>query len=311
MNSRARASVLAFSALALLACAGCAASAQPPPPLSSDAAIAAAERAELPRDWADWNHAFAPFNVIGDIYYVGPRGIGIYLITTPAGHILLDGGFAQSAPQVEANIQALGFRVSDIKFLLNTHAHIDHAGGLARLKRDSGAMMLASAGDAPALEAGRVSAGPTAEMPYPAVRVDRIMGDGESVRLGGVTLTAHMTPGHTPGCTSWTMTTRDASGAARSVFFTCSETVAGQSLAPESYPGVVEAYRATFARVATMQADVFLGPHGNFFDLEGKRARQLAGDANAFVDPTELQRFNVEMQRQFEQELARQQAARR
>ncbi|MES1197243.1 MAG: subclass B3 metallo-beta-lactamase [Pseudomonadota bacterium] len=287
----------------------CAVSAAQAPPLASDAEIAEAEAGALRQDWVAWNNPRAPFKVIGDIYFVGTDNLGIYLITTPQGLILLDGGLPQSAPQVEANIATLGFNVRDIKFLLNTHAHIDHAGGLARIKRDSGATFVASEGDRPALEAGQVDYGPTAGMRFPPVRVDRVVGDGDTVSLGGVTLTAHMTPGHTKGCTSWSMTTNDAHGAPRNVFFTCSETVAGQSLAPESWPGMVAAYRTTFARVRTLHADVFLGPHANFFDLDAKRARQQAGDADAFIDPTELQRFNDEMERQFNDELARQQAA--
>jgi len=143
----------------------------------------------------------------------------------------------------------------------------------------------------------------------PPVRVDRVVGEGGSLSLGGVTLTAHMTPGHTPGCTSWSMDVRGDDGALRHVFFHCSTTTGNQQLFPESYPGMVASYRATFAYLRTVHADIFLAPHANFFDLQGKRARQAAGDRNAFVNPDELQQFNAESEREFDAELAKERAA--
>ncbi|MES1197437.1 MAG: subclass B3 metallo-beta-lactamase [Pseudomonadota bacterium] len=279
-------------------------------PLASDAEIAEGETAPLSGQWAAMNQPYAPFNIMGDLYYVGASDVTSFLIVTPQGDILLDGGFAETAPMIEAHIAQLGFNIRDVKFLLSSHAHIDHAGGLARLQRDSGAVFVASAGDKPTLEAGVISYGPTAGMHYPPIRVDRVVGEGDTVTLGGVTLTAHMTPGHTAGCTSWSMPVTDAHGAQHVAFFTCSETVAGQSLVPPAYPHMIEDYRATFARVRTIEADVFLGPHGSFFDLAGKRQRQIAGDANAFVDPEALQHFNTDMEQAFNTELARQQRTR-
>lgn len=298
---------------ALLLLVACAASGSAGPPLSSDAQIQGAEQEPLAQMAADarWNESFPPFRVIGDIYYVGTAGVSSWLITTPRGHILIDGALPQSPPQILANIRALGFDIRDVKYLLNSHAHFDHAGGLAALQRASGAIMIASAADKPALETGHVSYGPTSNIRVPPVRVDRVIGDGDRVSLGDVTLIAVMTPGHTAGCTSWRMDVRGGDGAPHHVFFDCSQTVGGQSLAPESYPGMVADYRATFARVRAIQADVFLAPHANFFDLAGKRARQIAGDANAFVDPSGLGRFNDEMERQFNEELMRQQSAER
>ena len=227
--------------------AGNATAAQSPPPLATDAEIATAEAKPLTGDWAAMNAPFAPFNVIGDIYYVGPAGVSSFLIVTPDGDILLDGGFAQTAPQIETNMRTLGFDIRDVKYLINGHAHLDHAGGLARLSRDSGAVLVASAGDRPALEAGAVDYGPTGGVPFPPIRVDRIAGEGDTITLGGVTLTAHMTPGHTAGCTSWSMPVADARGAMHRAFFDCSETVAGQSLVPPAYPHMVEDFHASFA----------------------------------------------------------------
>jgi metallo-beta-lactamase class B len=171
--------------------------------------------------------------------------------------------------------------------------------------------MVASAGDRATLERGYIGYGPTADMRFPPIRVDRIVGDGDTVTLGGVTLTAHMTPGHTAGCTSWSMPVTGADGARHTAFFHCNTTVAGQSLAPESYPGMVADFRATFARIRAIHADVLLANHAAFFDLEARRARQLAGDANAFVDTNALQNLNANMETAFEAELARQQAATR
>jgi metallo-beta-lactamase class B len=293
---------LAFGLIALLGCT----SAAPVERLASDPVIDAAQGAPLDETSAQWNRAIEPFNVVGNIYYVGVEGVSSYLITTPNGHVIIDGAFAQSAPQIIANVGALGFDIRDVKYLLNTHAHNDHAGGLAALQRASGARMVASAGDREALERGYVGYGPSADWRFPPIRVDRIVGDEDTLELGGVVLTAHMTPGHTMGCTSWSIDVTGADGAPHTAFFHCSATVAGNSLAPEAYPGIVANYRTTFERVRGLSADVLLGNHSGFFDLHGKRARQVAGDANAFVDAEELQRFNANLEQAFETELARQ-----
>ncbi len=276
------------------------------PRLASDAVIDAAERAPL-NSFAEagrWNKPFAPFKVIGNIHYVGTAGVSSWLITTPKGHILIDGILPQSVPQIIANIRTLGFNIRDVKYVLNSHAHFDHAGGLAGLQRASGALTVASAADRPILEAGDISFGPSKGMAFPPVRVDRLVGDGDKIRLGGVTLIAHMTPGHTPGCTSWSMAVRGADRAPHTAFFHCSATVAGQTLAPESWPGMVAAYRSTFAKVRAIKADIFLANHDNFFGLQDKRARQIAGNANAFVNSAELQSFNAEMETAFNATLA-------
>ena len=276
------------------------------PRLASDSAIDAAEHAPL-NPFAEagrWNTPYAPFKVIGNIYYVGTAGVSAYLITSPNGHILIDGILPQSVPLIIANIKTLGFNIRDVKYLLNSHAHIDHAGGLAGLARASGATMIASAADRPFLEAGDIGHGPSGGMKFPPVHVDRVIKDGETVKTGDITLTAHLTPGHSPGCTSWSMVANGADGVRRQIFFHCSATVAGQSLMPEAYPGMAKSFRATFAKVRSFKADVFLANHDNFFGLAEKRARQIAGDANAFVDPGELQRFNTLMEQRFETELA-------
>jgi len=293
---------------ALFALVGCASAS---PPLASDGEIEAAQRAPL-NEYAihgRWNEPYEPFTVIGNIHYVGTAAVSSFLITTPEGHFLIDGILPQSVPQIAANIRALGYDIRDVKYLLNSHAHFDHAGGLAGLHRLSGATVVASAADKPVLEVGDISYGPSSGMRFPPVRVDRVIGNNEDLSLGGVTLTAHLTPGHTEGCTSWTMDVTGADGARHTAFFHCSATVAGQSLVPESYPGMVAAFRSTFARVREMRADVFLGNHENFFDLDARRERLRAGDVNAFVDAQALSAFNTALEAAFEAELARQQGA--
>ncbi|HYD87273.1 MAG TPA: subclass B3 metallo-beta-lactamase [Vitreimonas sp.] len=295
--------------------AGCAAPASDPsasslPPLASEEQIAAAEGAPLSSDWGDWNANVEPFTIVGNIHYVGVKGVSAFLITTPDGHVLLDGGFAQSAPLIIANVERLGFEVGDVRYLLNSHAHVDHAAGLARLQRASGAQMVASEADRGALEAGSFPYGPSAGMRFPPIRVDRVIADGETLTLGGVTLTAHITAGHTPGCTSWSMDVAGADGAPHRAFFHCSATVAGQSLVPPAYPGIVADFRATFARVREIDADVLLTNHPDFMGLEERRARRRAGDATAFVDPNALSQLNERLERAFDEELARQAATR-
>lgn len=294
-------------ALALAACAPLAAVPSPALP----AAIAAAERAPL-NGWArenGWNEPMEPFTVFANIHYVGSKAVSAWLITGPKGHVLIDGIVPQSAPVIAANIAKLGYDIRDVKWLLNSHAHFDHAGGLAGLKARSGAKLAASAADKPFLEAGDIGHGPSAGVAFPPVKVDRVIRDGDQVRAGPTILTAHLTPGHSPGCTSWSMMARGKDGRAVRAFFHCSASLGGQNLVPETYPGIVANFRATFARVRGMKADIFLSNHDNFFDLHAKRARLERGEANAFFDPGELQRFNATMEAAFEKALAEQQAA--
>ena len=166
-----------------------------------------------------WNQPVEPFRIIGNIYYVGASDITSYLIVTPAGDMLLDGGFVETAPQIEANIKKLGFRLSDVKILLSSHAHYDHAGGLAELKRATGATFYAGAGDAPVLENGGHGDSSLAHaVTFPPVKPDRLLHDGGGVMLGGMALTAHVTAGHTKGCTTWSTMVRDGGKSYHVVF---------------------------------------------------------------------------------------------
>jgi metallo-beta-lactamase class B len=251
-----------------------------------------------------WNLAQQPFHVIGNIYFVGTAGLGSYLITSPQGHILLDGALPESAPQIEKHVAALGFRMQDVKYLVNSHAHYDHAGSLAELKRVTGARMVASRGDASTLNSGfQSSYGAGWDSHFPAVKVDRIVEDGGTVQAGDVTLTAVLTPGHTRGCTTWTMPVAENGKTYRAVFY-CSTSVPGYHLVDNKYyPEMISDYERSFAILQNLPCDVFLANHAEFFRMREKLARQKSGAANPFVDPAEMHRFVSESKAQFEQEL--------
>ena len=271
----------------------------------------ATAHAELPfaKERIEWNQPQKPFHVIGNIYYVGMAGVSAFLIVTPAGNILTDGGLPESVPFIEKNIQALGFKLSDVKILLNSHAHFDHSGGLAKLKADTGAKFYASTGDKPFLESGHIPYGPSAEIDTAPIHVDRALKDGESFSLGRVTMTANVMPGHTKGCTTWTMPLID-NGVRHKVMFFCSITAAGNPLAgTPAYPTILSDYRASFARLMKMDADIFFAPHGGQFDMAKKLAKIKPGAPNPFIDAGELQRFAAKAEQDFDKELAKQQAA--
>ncbi len=247
---------------------------------------------------AAWNQPVEPFRIIGNIYYVGAH-VSSFFIKTPDGAILLDGGLSETAPLIEKNIAALGFSIKDVKYLLNSHAHYDHCGGLADLKKHSGAQMIASKLDAAVLNTGN---GQFAA--FLAVHVDRVIGDNQTVKLGGVTLTAHLTPGHTKGCTTWTMPVME-SGKTYQVVFYCSTSVVDKLVNNPAYPNIVSDYEHCFAELRKMPAYVFLAPHAQFFDLDEKRKQLEAGKRDAFIDPAAMSKFVDESERDFRAELAK------
>jgi metallo-beta-lactamase class B len=237
-----------------------------------------------------WTQSQAPFRIVGNIYYVGSKGLGAYLITSPEGHILIDGTVAENAPLIEANITSLGFNLRDVKILMNNHAHHDHAGALAQLKKDTGAQMLASPGDVWALEHGQPRGDNTVHPPsFPPVKVDRLLRDGEVVRLGPIALGTVFTPGHTPGCTSWTMDVVEPKARYR-VLFLCSVTVAGNVLVGnKAYPAIVNDYRKSLARLRDFNgADVVLTGHPEVADVLGRHEAELLGDPDPWGDSGQL-----------------------
>ena len=258
------------------------------------------------------NRPVAPFHIAGSIYYVGASDVTSFLIVTPAGDILLDGGYEQTAPQIEANIRALGFKLSDVKILINSHAHADHAGGLAELKRLTHARFVAMQVDAALLaRGGRGDFFFGDRSTFPPITPDRLIHDGDTVSLGGVTLTAHLTAGHTRGCTTWTMTTDDHGTALHVVFVGSMSVLQGYRLAGrESYPGITADYERSFRVLHALPCDIFLGSHGQFFDLTRKRAALAHSPAaNPFIDPAGYRAYVDAAERAFNDARRRQQRA--
>lgn len=253
-----------------------------------------------------WVEPIEPFLVEVGVYYVGTRGLASFLITTDEGHFLLDGGLPENAKIIASNIEALGFRLRDVKFLLNSHAHFDHSGGLAALKKITGATLVATEQDRSALEGGfYLGSEDDDSLRAPPTPVDRTIADGEALVLGDVALTARLTPGHTPGCTSWTMT---AGG--HDILFFCSATVAANRLVnPPQYQGIVDDYRETFRKTRDWRPDILLANHPEFFKMTERRARQLDGDETAFVDADAFPMLMKKLEADFEGALAKQSAA--
>jgi metallo-beta-lactamase class B len=271
------------------------------------ALVGCANRNGVPYRMYAYNHAFPPYRVIGNIYYVGTNEIAQFLITTPAGHILLDSGFEESAPRLQDNVRTLGFRFEDIKILLSSHAHIDHVQGHALVRRLTGAQVVASAADATYIAAGgkgeTVFDGVYEWAPCP---VDRIVGDGDEVTLGGTSLTARLTPGHTRGATTYTMQVVDAGKRLDVVFFPSANINPGVRLLGNSrYPSIASDFEHSFAVWKTLPCDVFLGAHGSFYDMKAKYKRLRDGVApNPFIDPAGYKSAIAEAERAFQEELA-------
>ncbi|QIO32558.1 BJP family subclass B3 metallo-beta-lactamase [Bradyrhizobium sp. 1(2017)] len=257
-----------------------------------------------------WTAPFEPFQLIGNIYYVGTAGIAVYVIKTPQGLILMDTAMPQSTGMIKDNIVKLGFKVSDIKIILNTHAHLDHTGGFAQIKKETGAQLVAGERDKPLLEGGYYPGDEkNADLAFPPVKVDRTVKEGDKVMLGDVTLTAHETPGHSPGCTSWEMSVKDGDQN-REVLFFCSGTVALNRLVGQpTHPGIVDDYRATFSKAKAMKIDVLLGPHPEVYGMQAKRAQMKDGSPNPFVKPEELATYITGLSEDFDKQLAKQTAA--
>ena len=251
-----------------------------------------------------WTRPIAPFHIIGNVYYVGSEGLAAYLITTPKGAILLDGTMEENVPAIEANIKSLGVKLSDVKILLNSHAHFDHADGLAHLKRDTGATMMAMKGDVWALENGKHFGDQNYVGTFLPVKVDRVLTDGAKVTLGGVTMTALATPGHTSGCTTWVLPVRIKAGI-KTVVFPCSMTVAGNKLVGnKQYPGIVADFRRTFDRMAKLKADVVLPAHP-------EQAQVTTRKGDEFLQPALLPKLVADARAAFEKQWLKESATAR
>ena len=253
----------------------------------------AAPLTPLNADAMAMNRPFEPFGITDEIYYVGTNDLGIYLIKTGQGDILIDGGFEETVPQILKNLRTIGVGPRDIRILLSSHAHYDHAGGLEALKKITGAKLMASRAAAAELaRGGRGDPNYGDRFLFPPVTVDDYVEDGSVVALGNVTLTAHVTPGHTKGCTTWTMPAHIA-GRAYTALFLCGVTAPGYKLVGNTaYPDIVSDYTHSFAVLRGLPCEIFLGAHGAYFDLSRKRQEMLkTGSSTVFVDPAGCRRY--------------------
>ncbi|MBI1762353.1 MAG: subclass B3 metallo-beta-lactamase [Acidobacteria bacterium] len=258
-----------------------------------------------------WNKPFKPFRIIGNIHYVGTSQLACYLLTTPQGHILIDTALQESAPIVRANIEALGFKLKDIKIILSSHAHFDHVAGHADMKAATGAQVYATAADALVLESG----GKKGFFPlgdYKPVKVDKVLKDGEVARLGKLALTAHLTPGHTEGNTTWTTTVEEGGKQYNVVFVGSMSINDGVHLVNfPAWPNIAEAYAKSFQTLKALPCEVFLGPHAPFFNLEAK-VKLLEGNpaTNPFIDPAGYQKYIAGYEKSYHEQLEKERASR-
>jgi metallo-beta-lactamase class B len=253
-----------------------------------------------------------PFRIVGNLYYVGSADLASYLIVTPKGDILINSSLESSVLLIRSSVEKLGFRFKDIKILLISHAHWDHDAGSAEVKRQTGAQYMVMDGDVPVVESGGEKDFAYPEHRYAEAKVDRVLRDGDEVRLGGAVLVAHKTPGHTRGCTTWTLREREGKRLLDVVIVGSWYVNPGYRLVDRpgqaaSYPRIAEDYQRTFSVLKNLPCDVFLGAHGMYFDMVGKLSRVRAGSAqDVWVDPLGYQAAVAERKAAFEAELMRQ-----
>jgi metallo-beta-lactamase class B len=264
---------------------------------------------------AEWTTPIAPFRIADNLYYVGSKDLASYLIVTSAGDILINSSLESSPALIEKSITQLGFHISDVKILLISHAHFDHDAGSAAIIRRTGAKYMVMDSDVPVVESGGVKDFAYPGDHYPPAKVDRVLHDGDEVRLGDATLVAHKTPGHTRGCTTWAMRA-SIDGKPRDVVIVGSWNVNdGFRLVdrpghPASYPGIAADYQHTFAVLKGLPCDVFLGAHGVYFNMLAKLERAKAGAGEkVWIDPDGYKAAVAEREQAFETELKRQEAA--
>jgi metallo-beta-lactamase class B len=264
------------------------------------------------QNYGDWTEPFPPFRIAGNLYYVGTKGLANYLITTPQGHILINSDLEETVPLIRASVEKLGFKFLDIRILLISHAHFDHDAGSATIKRLTGAQYMVMDGDVSVVESGgktdfQYGSNPTAL--YPPTKVDRVLHDGDKVQLARTTLVAHLTPGHTKGCTTWTMKVEEAGRIYDVVIIGSPNVNDGYKLVSNSaYPEIASDYERTFRVLKSLPVDIFLGAHGSYFDLETKYSRMKEGAVTPFVDPAGYRKYVTERDNAFRTELAKQKA---
>ena len=264
---------------------------------------------------ASWLEPFPPFRIAEGLYYVGSRGLASYLITTSEGHILINSNLDEGVPLIKASIEKLGFRFADVRILLISHSHFDHDAGSARIKEITGARYMVMEGDVPTVQSGGKTDfqyGADTAQHYPPATVDRVLKDGDQVRLGAAVLTAHLTPGHTMGCTTWTLKVNEGGRSYDVVIIGSPNVNPGYKLVGNTaYPRIVEDFEKTFQVLKSLPVDYFLGAHGAYFDMERKVPLIKQGVRSPLIDPEGYRAYVADRERAFRAELARQRAGRR
>ena len=261
----------------------------------------------------DWTEPFPAFRIADNLYYVGSKGLANYLVTTPQGHILINSDMEANVPLIRASVESLGFKFTDIKILLISHAHWDHCGASATIKKLTGAKYMVMQEDVDVVQSGGKSDfhyGNDAANLYTPASVDRVLHDGDEVKLGDAVLTARLTPGHTKGCTTWTMKVKDGSKTRDVVIVGSPNVNPGYNLIDSKvYPGMAKDFERQFEVLKSLSCDYFLGAHGAYFDLEVKYSKFKSGVATAFIDPEGYKSFVADREQAFRSELAKQKAA--
>ena len=264
---------------------------------------------------SDWTESFPPFRIAGNLYYVGSKGLASYLITTPEGNILINSDLEANVPMISASIEKLGFHFKDTKILLISHAHWDHDAGSAKIIRMTGAKYMVMDADVSVVESGGKTDFQYGNAPgslYPPAKVGRILHDGGEVKLGGTVLVAHLTAGHTKGCTTWTMKVTDGGKTYDVVIVGSPNVNPGYKLVDNpAYPQIAEDYERMWRVLKSLPCDIFLGAHGSYFGLEEKYLESKEDGAKRFVDPDGYKRFITQKEQDFRAELARQKLAAR
>ena len=276
--------------------------AQPPPAVQANTNFSCAKN-------PTWTTPQKPFRIYGNTWYVGPRGLTVLLITAPTGDALIDGGVPGYTPLIEANIRAIGINLREIKWILNSHAHCDHAGGMAKLAHDTGAQVIASAADTPLLErGGRDDPEYGDRFLFPSVHVSRTVADGERLRLGDLLLTSRSTPGHTKGNTTWAWTSCEDKRCLQMVDIGSLSAPDYKLFGNQKYPDIVKDYEHSFALVAALPCDIPLAPHPEMVGFWERVAKRNQGDADALIDPAGCRAYARAARSNFEAQLAKESA---
>jgi metallo-beta-lactamase class B len=264
----------------------------------------------------DYTVPYPAHHVAGNVYFVGGKNQASFLVTTPQGNILINSGVKESPAQIKASIEKLGFKYADTKYLLISHAHFDHDAGSAQIVKETGATYAVMDSDVSVVESGGKTDFAYANdkdpnfARYPAVKVAKVLHDGDTISLGGTVLTAHKTPGHTKGCTTWTLRTMEGGKSLNVVVVGSPNVNTGYVLMGNAkYPNIVQDYEKTFRVLKALPVDVFLGAHGDYYGMEAKLAKATPGGPNVFIDPAGYHAYIADREAAYRKELSRQKAS--